>query len=265
MNKKALIIAGVAVLLVGVGAFASYGLIQESKKLSQEGQPIDWKAEADKLFDEMQAENNADKIDWEAETEKMLGELYDKNNGSEIDWLSENDKMLSELVEQNKTDGIDWQAEADRMFDELQQENKIDWQAETERMMAELDGLNGNLDDTGLEADAANLTAELGSSNYVGTWRKTATYVNGKAENHAVSTIVMTKNTYEAQTSCLVSGGLAVSGNRMTVNIISDGCTGGAGPKSFTYDYQVSQDGKILTMTYSQAGFVMKETFEKIK
>jgi hypothetical protein len=265
MNKKILIITGVVVLLIGVGVFASYGLIQESKKLSEENQPIDWKAEADKLFEELQAENNASKVDWEAETEKMLGELYDNNGGGEIDWLSENDKMLSDLIDQNNTDKVDWQAEADRMFEELQQEDKIDWQAETERMLAELEGLNENLDDTGLEADAAGLGSEIVSSNYIGTWRKTATSINGKAEAHAVSTIVLTKNSYEARTGCVVSGSLATTDKKMSVNITSDGCTNGAGPKSYNFDYQVSSDGKTLTLTYSQSGFVMIEKFEKVK
>jgi len=272
MSKKFKIVSVVvvAVCLVGFGVWGAYGLIQDNKKLENksEEKKVDWKAEADKMFNELQAENNADKIDWQAEADKMLGELYDKNKEGEIDWISESDKMLSELIEENKTDKIDWQAEADRMFDELQDENndtKIDWQAETERLLAELDGLKENLDDTGLESDAVNLDSELGSSSYVGTWRKTASYVNGKIEDHAVSTLTLGRDSYEAKTSCIVLGKLSISNNKMSVVITSDGCTGGIAPQSYAYDYQVSHDGKILTLSYSQAGFIMKETFEKIK
>ncbi len=178
--------------------------------------------------------------------------LGDEQQG--VDWEGEVDKKINEIeVDKIFEDAAieEWEQRLDEAFADMEKE-KI-----SQEVLKEMDSI---LDDQLTEQDKIL----LGQYEYIGAWKKIASYVAGKQEEHAVSYIYFSSNHYISRSTCTVEGGVVADKVFMKMAIDFDGCTGGVAPKNYVMNYSLSKDKKILTLSSSQYGIEVKDVFERM-
>lgn len=102
-------------------------------------------------------------------------------------------------------------------------------------------------------------------SDYVGTWSRISSTLNGEPQDVIPSTIIMTKDTYTSSTSvCTISGDLFATDETMDIIINSSDCPGEIST-DYVNAYAISEDGEILTLTNTQFGGTMVEVYERVE
>lgn len=101
-------------------------------------------------------------------------------------------------------------------------------------------------------------------ADYIGSWSRLSTTVNGVPQDVVPATITMTADKYESSTSrCSLSGDLKMTDETMAISITKYNCPGNA-PKNYLNSYTISKDGNTLTTTNTQFGSSVVEVYERI-
>jgi len=99
---------------------------------------------------------------------------------------------------------------------------------------------------------------------YMGTWTRTGATVNGAPQQLAPSTVIITADQYTATTAqCVVQGDLIVTDNNLDIDITSNSCPANSS-SNYVFTYKVSDDGETLTLTNTQFGGTMIETYKLV-
>lgn len=171
-------------------------------------------------------------VDWEGEVDNKMNEI-------------EADKILEDVAIE------EWEQRLDEAFADMEKEKL------SQEVRKEMDSI---LDDQLTEQDKIL----LGQYEYIGAWKKIASYVAGKKEEHAVSYIYFSSNHYISRSTCTAEGGVVADNAVMKMSVDFDGCTGGAAPKNYVINYSLSEDKKTLTLSSSQYGIEVKDVFERM-
>ncbi|MBD3157098.1 hypothetical protein GF369_04700 [Candidatus Peregrinibacteria bacterium] len=108
-------------------------------------------------------------------------------------------------------------------------------------------------------------TETIETPDYVGTWSRISSTLNGEPQEVVPSTITMTKDTYMSSTNvCTISGDLFATEDTMDIIIDSSDCPGGI-LTDYVNAYTISEDGETLTFTNTQFGGTMVEVYERVE
>ncbi|MCD6109204.1 hypothetical protein J7J83_00355 [bacterium] len=102
------------------------------------------------------------------------------------------------------------------------------------------------------------------NSGYIGSWSRVSATLDGVVQNVDPATIKMTENTYESSTAkCTIKGNMSVRDGIMSISITDNDCPGGIKDR-YISTFQLSDDGKQLTLINTQFGGKMVEIYDKL-
>jgi len=105
-------------------------------------------------------------------------------------------------------------------------------------------------DSPGIGLDDEPEPKELPKASYIGTWIRTALYLNGALRHQTPATLIYTKDKFTAAGTCSTAGTIEVKGKTIKTVMTSTDCPGGVkAPLKIVYNYEISEDGKKMTLT----------------
>lgn len=105
---------------------------------------------------------------------------------------------------------------------------------------------------------------EIFGGDYIGSWSRVSSTLDGAPQALVANTITMTKDTYVSTTSkCTLNASLAVADGAMSIITTSSDCKGYVAT-TYLSSYLVSEDGETLTLTNTQFGATSVEVYARI-
>ncbi len=98
---------------------------------------------------------------------------------------------------------------------------------------------------------------------YIGEWTRVGATLNGEPQDISNHNIILTEDTfYSSNPTCAIEGDLMVFDDIMDVTVTTHNCPADVG-NNFIYSFVLSEDGQTLTMTNTQFGGTMIETYSR--
>ncbi|MDP8266369.1 MAG: hypothetical protein P9M07_05425 [Candidatus Aceula meridiana] len=84
---------------------------------------------------------------------------------------------------------------------------------------------------------------------FLGTWLRTATYVDGALAGQTPATLNLRAKDYDSSGTCYTSGSLSSEDDAITLVMLQSSCPGGVKPPlTITYTYTISEDNTAMTI-----------------